>query len=226
MNTTTFPFASSGIETTNPSFDLNEPGCVAYVTVMFVILSLGFLGNALTILVLYQPTHRNETLTPLMLNLAVAGLFITVFGYPMSVSVILTGGDIGGDKTRCNWYGIVNGTVGIASIASFAGMTLVMSYSINQMSPRFRFSRKISLCLVAASWCYGVVTMLPPLLGWTRFVPGAAGVSCGPDWTDLSPSGVTYSLLLIAAGFFGPLVVICVSYFKIFKYVSFQPTLN
>lgn len=219
MNATTSPSGqlSSSVETANSEY-------VAYIAVMFVILAFGLLGNALTILVLYQPSHRNETLTPLMLNLAFAGLFITIFGYPMSTSVILTGGDIGADQTRCNWYGFVNGTVGIASIATFTGMTFVMSYSMHQMNPRYKFSRKVSFCLIVASWVYGVVIMLPPLLGWTRIVPGVAGVSCGPDWTDLSPSGMAYSLLLIAFGFFVPLSVISVCYFKIFRYVSVPAT--
>lgn len=228
MNTTTFSFGqlSSSVETTsNSSFHLQETaGYVAYILVMFVILALGLLGNALTILVLYQPSHRNETLTPLMLNLAFAGLFITIFGYPMSTKAILKGEDFGADQTRCSWFGFVNGAVGITSIATFTEMTLVMTYSMHQMSPRYKFSRKVSFCLIVASWVYGVVTMLPPLLGWTRFVPGVAAVSCGPDWTDLSPSGMAYSLLLVAVGFFVPLSVISVCYFKIFRYVSFPAT--
>lgn len=225
MNTTTFPIgeSSSNIEThANSSFHSQENGYVAYLTVMFVILALGFVGNSLTIVVLFQKSHRNEALTPLMLNLAFGGLFITIFGYPMSTSMILTGGGISADQTLCTWYAFVNGIVGITSIATFTGMTLVMSYSMQQMSPRYKFSRKTSFCLIAASWVYGVMTMLPPLLGWTRFVPGVARVSCGPDWTDLSPSGMAYSLLLAAFGFFVPLSVISVCYFKIFRYVSFS----
>lgn len=217
---------TSGIETTRSSFDFQKSGSGVFITVMLVILALGFLGNVLTILVLYQPSHRKETLTPLMLNLAFASVFITVFGYPMPIDVIMTGREIAADQTRCNWYGFVMGTVGIASIATFTGMTLVMSYSVRRMNPRFKVSRKISCCLIAASWVYGVVSMLPPLLGWTRFVPGNTGVTCGPDWTDLSPSGTAYSLLLIAVGFFVPLSLISVSYFKIFRCVSSQQFMN
>ena len=211
---------TSSTETTGSSFDFQKSGYVVFITVMLAILALGFFGNMLTIVVLYQPSHRKETLTPLMLNLAFAGVFITVFGYPVLIDVIMTGREIATDQTRCNWYGFVMGTVGIASIGTFTGMTLVMSYSARQMNPRFKVSRKISCCLIAASWVYGVVTMLPPLLGWTRFVPANSGVTCGPDWTDISPSGTAYSLLLIALGFFVPLSLISVSYFKIFRYVS------
>lgn len=208
---------SSGIQTTDSSFNLHEARYVAYLTVMFVILSFGFLGNVLTILVLCQPSLRKETLTPLMLNLAFAGLFLTLFGYTTSVSMLLAGTDFREDKAGCSWYGFANGMVGIASIVTFTEMTLVISYSMHQMNPRFRFSRKVSLGLIAASWSYGVVAMVPPLLGWVHYAPGVAGVSCGPDWIDISPSGMTYSLLLVTAGFFVPLSIISVCYFKIFK---------
>lgn len=215
MNETTSLLGHSS--TTHPPFNLQEASYIAYIASMFVVLAVGLLGNVLTILVLYQPAHRNETLTPMMLNLAFGDLFIIIFGYPMSVSVILTKGDISSDQSRCNWYGFVNGTVGITSIATFTGMTFIISYSMHQINPRYKFSRKVSSCIIVASWVFGVITMLPPLLGWTRFVPGVAGVSCGPDWTDLSTSGVTYSVLLVSVGFFVPLTVISVSYFKIFR---------
>lgn len=208
---------TSNIETTTSSFDFQKSGYGAFITIMLVILTSGFLGNMLTILVLYQPSHRKETLTPLMLNLAFSGVFITVFGYPLPIGVIMTGSDMAANQTWCNWYGFMMGAVGIASIGTFTGMTLVMSYSVRQMNPRFKVSRKISCCLIAASWVYGVVTMLPPLLGWTRFVAANSGVTCSPDWTDVSPSGTAYSLLLIAVGFFVPLLLIAVSYFKIFR---------
>ena len=213
---------TSSIETTGSSFDFQKSGYGAFIAILLIILALGFLGNVLTIIVLYQPSHRKETLTPLMLNLAVSGVFVTVFGYPMPISVIMSGTDIAADQTQCNWYGFVMGAVGIASIATFTGMTLVMSYSVRQMNPRFKVSRKISCCLIAASWVYGVVAMLPPLLGWTRFVVSSSGVTCSPDWTDVSLSGAAYSLLLIAVGFVVPLILIAVSYFKIFRYLSVQ----
>ena len=200
--------------------DWQDAGYIAYATVMFIILTFGFFGNVLTITVLCQPSHRKQTLTPLMLNLAVANLFVTVFGYPTMMSVILTGGDINADTARCSWYGFVNGAMGIASIATFTAMTLVLSYSMHQMNPRFRVPRKIIVCLIAASWIYGVVSMLPPLLGWSRFVPGAARIGCGPDWTDVSAPGMAYSLLLLAAGFCVPLSAISLSYIKIFRYMS------
>lgn len=207
-------------DSSHSSADWQEASYVAYVTVMFFILTSGFLGNVLSIFVLCQPLLRKQTLAPMMLSLAVGDLFVIVFGYPTMMSVILPGQDIQADTPRCSWYAFINGAVGVATIATFTAMTMVLSYSIHQMNPKFRLSQKIIYHLIAACWSYGVVSMLPPLLGWNQFVPGACRIGCGPDWTDGSPAGMAYSLLLIAVGFVGPIIAISVSYFKICRYAT------
>lgn len=201
----------------SPSFDWQEADFIAYATIMIMILTLGCLGNLLIIIVLCKPSNLRETLTPLMLNLAVGDLFVTVFGYPTLMGDILTGGDIQAGTGRCNWYGFVNGAVGIASIVTFTEMSLVLSYSMHQMNPRFKLSRKTIFRLIGASWLYGVGSMSPPLFGWNRFVPGASKISCAPDWTDVTPAGMAYSIFLITAGFVLPILAISVSCFKIFR---------
>lgn len=198
--------------------DWQDASYVVYFTIMFVILTTGFLGNLVTIIVLYQPYHRKQTLAPPMLSLALGDLFVIVFGYPTMMTVILSGQAISADNPLCSWYALVNGTVGIASIATFTSMTIVLSYSMHQMNPAVRVSRKTILSLIAASWFWGVVLMLPPFFGWNSFVPGASGIGCAPNWTDESPAGMTYSLLLIVVGFCGPILAISISYFKICRY--------
>ena len=202
------------------SSDWQQASYLTYATVMFTVLTIGFLGNAVTVFVLCQPSLRKQVLAPLMLSLALGDLFLIVFGYPTMMSVVLSGWDISAHRVQCSWYAFVNGAVGITSIATFTAMTIVLSYSMHQMNPRFRVSNKCIFQLIALSWFCGVALMLPPLLGWSRFVPGAAGISCGPDWTDVSPAGMAYSLLLIVVGFFGPILAIAISYFKICRYVS------
>ena len=56
---------------------------LAYAIVMFLILLLGFFGNLFTIIVLRQREHRRKSITPLMMNIAIADLLIIIFGYPV-----------------------------------------------------------------------------------------------------------------------------------------------
>lgn len=96
-------------------------------------------------------------------------------------------------------------------------MSLVINYSLHRMNPNVRLSKRNQGLLIAGAWVYGLVCMFPPLLGWNRFVPGAARISCGPDWTDNSPSGMSYNLVLVVLGFFLPLSVMCMAYYKIYR---------
>ena len=61
--------------------------------------------------------------------------------------------------------------------------------------------------------------MFPPLVGWNRFVPGSAKISCGPDWTDNSASGLSYNLALVVWGFFLPLTIMIKAYHQIYRFV-------
>lgn len=44
-----------------------------YGASIFLILSMGIVGNTLAIIVLLQPEHRTKSMTGLMINLCVAG---------------------------------------------------------------------------------------------------------------------------------------------------------
>lgn len=97
-------------------------------------------------------------------------------------------------------------------------MGLVIHHSLHKANPNVRLSNKKIGWLIAGSWLYGLLFMSPPLLGWSQFVPGAARISCGPDWTDKSTLGMTYSLVLVVVGFFVPLLIMCGAYFRIYRY--------
>ena len=56
---------------------------VIYGTAMFFVLTIGFLGNVITIIILRYRVHRKKIITPLMLNLAVSDILITVLVYPV-----------------------------------------------------------------------------------------------------------------------------------------------
>lgn len=109
---------------------------------------------------------------------------------------------------------------GISGIATLTEMSLVISYSLHRMNPNVRLSKRNLGLVIAGSWVYGLVSMFPPLIGWNRFVPGAAYISCGPDWTDNSPAGMSYNLMLVVLGFFLPLSVMCFAYYRIYRYKS------
>ncbi|KAJ7383198.1 hypothetical protein OS493_030356, partial [Desmophyllum pertusum] len=110
----------------NPTFKW-QSFYLGYGIVMFVILLIGFLGNLLTILVLRQRQHRRKSITPLMMNLAIADLLIVVFGYPVIISNNLNGDLMRAGSPFCIWSGFINSTTGITSIATLTAMSGVVA---------------------------------------------------------------------------------------------------
>ena len=190
-------------------------GYFAYGFVMFLILSVGFLGNVLTLLVLHQREHRRRSVTPLMINLAVADIFIIVFGYPIAIQGNLRGKLL--ESSHCSWGGFINGAVGIASIFTLTEMSVVSYFGLKQVNTHCRLSIRQVCCLIGAAWLYGSLCMLPPLLGWNRFVLSSAKLSCCPDWAGKSASDTAYNLLLVMLGFFVPLIAMTICYYKIYR---------
>ena len=182
----------------------------AYAIVMFLILLVGFFGNLFTIIVLLQSEHRRKSITPLMMNIAIADLLIIVFGYPVVISTNLNGKLMYTGSGYCNWSGFVNGMTGLTSIASLTAMSGVVYQTVKRNSPNSYGSNRQSIILIAGSWTYGFITVLPPLVGWNRFVPGVAGFSCAPDWTAPDNASLGYTILLVTLGFFLPLMFIVI----------------
>ena len=201
----------------NPTFKW-QSFYLGYGIVMFVILLIGFLGNLLTILVLRQREHRRKSITPLMMNLAIADLLIVVFGYPVIISNNLNGDLMRAGSPFCIWSGFINSTTGITSIATLTAMSGVVYQTIKRNTPNSSASsNRQSTFLIAGTWFYGFVTTLPPLVGWNRFVPGKASFSCAPDWAAPDTASVVYIVLLISAGFFIPLMLI-----TMFHYLTYR----
>lgn len=190
-------------------------GYIAYGVVMFCILVLGFVGNTLTVLVLTKREHRWRGVTPLMINLAVADLLIIIFGYPTQVHANFTADGIP-DDSHCNIRGFINGIVGITCIFTLTEMGVVSYSGLRRVSGNLRLSSYQVACLIGASWCYGALCMLPPLLGWSKFVISASKLSCSPNWSGQTTADKAYTLLLVTFGFFAPLTVMIISYYKTF----------
>jgi len=203
----------------NSSRKPDNVGFIAYVVVMTVILVVGFTGNVLTILVLRCREHKNKIITPLMMNLAFLDILIIVFGYPVVVASNFTRQNVLENRSLCIWSGFVNGSVGIASIATLTMMSLVMFHSFNKVGNPRKVPRKKMMAMIAFTWIYGVAALFPPFVGWNKFVPGASGISCCPDWSPETKAGVAYIGLLVFVGFVLPLSVIMFCYCRIYRLV-------
>ena len=183
---------------------------------MTIILAVGFVGNVLTIMILRHREHRKKNITPLMINLAVADIIIIVFGYPVVVAANVSSFGLEISST-CVWSGFINGSVGIASIANLTMMSVVMYSSFKRLGNRRKIPKRKMAAMIAFTWLYGILAMIPPLLGWNEFVPGASGVSCCPNWVPETKAGVAYNAMLVFVGFIFPLSAVTFCYSRIYR---------
>lgn len=93
--------ASSKEQEPGTTFSWHDAWYLTYGIVMFAILSIGFLGNALTVIILRRPQHVRKALTPLMINLSIGSLIIIVLGYPVVITLLMTGGQVSKDDPSC-----------------------------------------------------------------------------------------------------------------------------
>lgn len=208
-------------------FHLDANILISYGVVMGLILAVGLVGNVLTILVLRCPEHRRKNITPLMINLAVADIIIIVFGYPVVVSSNFASSGLNLRESRplCIWSGFINGATGIASIANLTMMSLVMFHGVSSVTKTTKISTIKMAAIITFTWAYGVTSMIPPLVGWNEFVPGASGISCCPNWVPETKAGVAYNMFLVFVGFVLPLSVIIFCYYRIYSFIrTQQPT--
>ncbi|XP_061456296.1 blue-sensitive opsin-like [Rhineura floridana] len=76
----------------------------------------------------------------------------------------------------------------------------------------FRGTHAIIGCII--TWVFGLVASVPPLFGWSRYIPEGLQCSCGPDWytTNNKWNNESYVLFLFSFCFGAPLSVIVFSY--------------
>ncbi|KAH0628815.1 hypothetical protein JD844_010378 [Phrynosoma platyrhinos] len=76
----------------------------------------------------------------------------------------------------------------------------------------FRGTHAIIGCII--TWIFGLAAALPPLFGWSRYIPEGLQCSCGPDWytTNNKWNNESYVLFLFSFCFGVPLSVIVFSY--------------
>ena len=190
---------------------------LTYSIVMFLVLTVGFLGNLLTLIILRYPEHRKKVINPLMINLAVANLLITLLVYPVSVITNLLGLQLQEGSIQCMWSSFANGAAGITSIATLTAMSGSMYYVIKQTLPHPKIHARYMAMLVIGTWIYGILLNLPPVIGWSKAVPGKAGISCAPDWTTTDPNGIVYIVFLLVFGFLLPLMTIVTFHYLIYR---------
>ena len=189
-------------------------GNIIEALILSIICIVSVLGN-LTVFVIFTRRHAFRTVTNgFLLNLAFADLLVSVLNMPITVVTIVKQRWIFG-KNACVLLGFTTLLSFVLSVMWLAMIAINRYYYVVKWKTySVTFAPRRSVVFGAIVWLISLLLSLPPIFGWAefRYIPGKS--FCFVYW----PSDVYYMYFMLTVGFFGPLTVMSISYFNIFKY--------
>ncbi|KAM3872554.1 rhodopsin-like [Diretmus argenteus] len=197
-----------------PQFYLvNEAAYSALAAYMFFLIIVGFPVNFLTLYVTIEHKKLRTPLNYILLNLAVADLFMVFGGFTSTMYSAMHGYFVLG-RLGCNLEAVFathGGEVGLWSLVVLAIERWIV---VCKPISNFRFGETHAILGVAFTWVMASSCSVPPLLGWSRFIPEGMQVSCGVDYYTRAPgfSNETFVPYMFCVHWITPLTVICFCY--------------
>lgn len=186
---------------------------VVLSVIMVIIISIGFLGNAVVCLIVYQKPAMRSAINLLLATLAFTDIMLSLFCMPVTaVTVVSDHCQFGLDFCRISlmlyWLFVLEG-VSILLIISVDRFLIIVQRQDKLTPSRARL-------LIAASWLLSFCLALPaaslPSSTESYFRP-----RCVLGYVE-SPNR-SYTLLLVNAAFFVPVSVMLLSYLRILNTV-------
>uniref|UniRef100_A0A667YQN4 Rhodopsin n=1 Tax=Myripristis murdjan TaxID=586833 RepID=A0A667YQN4_9TELE len=183
-----------------PQYYLADPWQFKVLAVyMFFLICFGFPINALTLVVTAQNKKLRQPLNFILVNLAVAGLFMVLFGFTITITSALNGYFVFG-PLGCAVEGFM-ATLGVFFHNAFIALC-------------FKFTAAHAGAGVAFTWIMALACAAPPLVGWSRYIPEGMQCSCGPDYYTLAPgfNNESYVIYMFVCHFIIPVITIFFTY--------------
>ncbi|KAG9259432.1 high-affinity lysophosphatidic acid receptor-like [Astyanax mexicanus] len=189
---------------------------VALSVVMVVIITVGFLGNSVVCLIVYQKPAMRSAINLLLATLAFTDIMLSLFCMPVTaVTVVSEDWLFGPDFCRITvmlyWLFVLEG-VAILLIISVDRFLIIVRRQDKLTSSRARL-------LIVGSWLLSFCLALPSAASWTDMEPlGSNPRRCILGYIESIPER-GYTVLLAAAVFFIPVSVMLFSYLRILNTV-------
>uniref|UniRef100_A0A7M4F1Z5 Pinopsin-like n=1 Tax=Crocodylus porosus TaxID=8502 RepID=A0A7M4F1Z5_CROPO len=167
--------------------------------------------NGLVIMVSVRYKKLRTPLHYIPVNLVVANLLVTLFGSTVSFSSNINGFFMLGKKL-CEFEGFLVSLTGIVGLWSLAILAFERYIMICKPTGDFRFQQKHALMGCAFTWIWSLLWRVPPILGWSSYIPEGLRTSCGPNWYAGGSNNNSYITALFVTCFVLPLSMIRFSY--------------
>lgn len=197
-----------------PQYYLVSP--VAYFVLgayMFFLILTCFPINFLTLYVTIEHKKLRTALNYVLLNLAVANLFMVVGGFTTTLYSSMNGYFVFG-RMGCNLEGFFathGGEIGLWSLVVLAVERYLV---VCKPIANFRFGENHAIMGLAFSWVMASTCSIPPLLGWSRYIPEGMQVACGIDYYTRAEgsNNESFVIYMFSLHFTVPLTIISFCY--------------
>ncbi|KAM4588885.1 green-sensitive opsin-like [Odontesthes bonariensis] len=180
---------------------------------MFFLMGAGFPINALTLVVTMQNKKLRQPLNFILVNLAVAGLVMICFGFTVTIYSCFFGYFQMG-AWACSTEGFFATLGGQVALWSLVVLAIERYIVVCKPMGSFKFTATHSAVGCAFTWVMAGSCAVPPLVGWSRYIPEGIQVSCGPDYYSNSPglNNESYVLYMFSCHFIIPVITIFFTY--------------
>ncbi|XP_075893433.1 green-sensitive opsin-like [Nelusetta ayraudi] len=197
-----------------PQYYLGDPILFKMLAAyMFFLIVAGFPINFLTLVVTAQNKKLRQPLNFILVNLAVAGLIMVLFGFTMTFITAIYGYFIFGPM-GCAIEGFMATVGGQVSLWSLVVLAVERYIVVCKPMGSFKFTGTHAGAGVVFTWIMALACAGPPLVGWSRYIPEGLQCSCGPDYYTLAPgyNNESYVLYLFSCYFCVPVCTIFFTY--------------
>ncbi|KAJ3592443.1 hypothetical protein NHX12_007570 [Muraenolepis orangiensis] len=193
---------------------------VTLAAIMIFMITVGFLGNAIVCLIVYQKPAMRSAINLLLATLAFSDIMLSLLCMPFTAVTVATadwrfGGVFCRTSIMLYWLFVLEG-VSILLIISVDRFLIIVQRQDKLTPHRAKL-------LIVASWVLSLCVALPSVVGW-RSRAGVAGI--GGTWAPQCVLGYSesvadrgYTVLLAVAVFFVPFGVMLYSYLCILNTV-------
>ena len=183
-------------------------------TILVIICTASILGNMTLYFIITRKKPLRTISNGFLLNLAFADLLVSALNMPITVVTIVKQRWIFGDRA-CKLLGFTTMLSFVSSVMWLAMIAINRYYYVVQwkLYPSL-FTLRRSMLFAGTVWLISLSISIPPLFGWAeyRYIPGKS--YCFVFW----PSDVYYMYFMLILCFFGPLSIMCLSYYNILKF--------
>ncbi|KAG7223436.1 hypothetical protein INR49_015539 [Caranx melampygus] len=183
---------------------------------VFVIGTLGVIGNALVMFAIYSNKKLRNLPNYFIMNLAVSDFLMAFTQSPIFFINCLYKEWVFGEM-GCKMYAFCGALFGIASMINLLAISIDRYLVITKPLQAIHWNSKRRTALaILMVWLYSLAWSLAPLVGWSSYIPEGLMTSCTWDYVTYTLANRSYTMMLCCFVFFIPLGIIFYCYLLMF----------